>query len=110
MKNIIIGGTHGLGLEIARKLQALGEETFIVGRSYNEAGHGDGLKLDLLNLEEARQLASKVKELEASAISFYWVAGYGYNGDFTEQDSPENMAAVNFGNVLPAAQQAFKSM
>lgn len=110
MKNIIIGGTHGLGQEIAKKLQELGEETFVVGRSYEQADHGDGLKVDLSKAEEAAELGNKVKELGATAINFYWVSGYGYNGDFTEQESPESMAAVNFGNVLPAAQQAFKSM
>jgi len=111
MKNIIIGGTHGLGLEIAKKLRAAGEETFAVGRSYNEAGHGDGLKVDLANPEEARLLADKVKELAAAgAVNFYWVAGYGYKGDFARQESPEQMAAVNFGNVLPAAQQNFTAM
>lgn len=110
MKNIIIGGTHGLGQEIAKKLQASGEQTFVVGRSYDEAEHGDGLKVDLSKAEEAQELANKVKELGATAINFYWVSGYGYNGDFAEQESPDKMAAVNFGNVLPAAQQAFKTM
>lgn len=110
MKNIIIGGTHGLGQEIAKKLQSSGEETFVVGRTYDESEHGDGLKVDLSKAEEAKELAHKVKELSASAINFYWVSGYGYSGDFAEQESPENMAAVNFGNVLPAAQRAFKSM
>lgn len=110
MKNIIIGGTHGLGQEIASKLRASGEETFVVGRSYDEAEHGDGIKVDLSKVEDAKELAKAVKELGVTANSFYWLSGYGYNGDFAEQESPENMAAVNFGNVLPAAQQAFKSM
>ncbi len=110
MKNIIIGGTHGLGYEIAKTLRASGEDTFVVGRSYEEAEHGEGLKVDLSKLEEAKELADAIKELGATAINFYWVSGYGYNGDFAEQESPENMAAVNFGNVIPAAQQAFMSM
>lgn len=110
MKNIIIGGTHGLGHEIAQKLRASGEETFVVGRSYNEAVHGEGLKIDLSKKEDAKELANKVEKLGATAISFYWVSGYGYTGDFAEQESPEDMAAVNFGNVLPAAQEAFRSM
>ena len=110
MKNIIIGGTHGLGQEIAKKLQASGEETFVVGRSYDEAVHGEGLRVVLAKAEEAKELGNKVKELGATAINFYWVSGYGYNGDFAEQEAPENMAAVNFGNVLPAAQEAFRSM
>jgi short-subunit dehydrogenase len=108
--NIIIGGTHGLGQEIAKELQTSGEETFIVGRSYDETKHGEGLKVDLAKIEEAKLLADKVRELGSNAINFYWISGYGYNGNFTEQQSPENMAAVNFGNVLPAAQAAFKSM
>ena len=108
--NIIVGGTHGLGQEISKKLQSLGEETFVVGRSYNETEHGEGLKVDLSKTEEAKGLANTIKGLGATAINFYWVSGYGYNGDFAEQDSPENMAAVNFGNVLPAAQEAFRSM
>jgi short-subunit dehydrogenase len=115
MKNIIIGGTRGLGQEIANRLQASGEETFVVGRSYDETEHGEGMRVDLSNLEEAHGLADKVKELGANAINFYWIAGLGYTGDFTEQKppefpAPETIAAVNFGNVLPAAQQAFESM
>ena len=110
MKNVILGGTHGLGQEIAKKLQSLGQETFVVGRSYNKTEHGDGLKVDLSRLEEAQELANAVKSLGTTAANFYWVSGFGYHGDFAEQESPERMAAVNFGNVLPAAQQAFKNM
>lgn len=110
MKNIVIGGTHGLGQEIAQNLQSSGEETFAVGRSYNEPEHGEGLRVDLAKIEEAKELANKVAELGASAINFYWVAGYGYAGNFAEQRSPEDMAAANFGNVLPIAQRAFQSM
>lgn len=110
MKNIIIGGTHGLGLAIAKRLQSLGEATFIVGRSYSKAEHGDGMKTDLSDMAQAKELAATIKDLGTAGINFYWVSGYGYNGDFIEQESPERMAAVNFGNVLPAAQAAFKSM
>lgn len=108
--NIIIGGTTGLGQEIAKKLKATGQETFIVGRSYTEAEHGPGRKVDLSKTKDATDLAAKIRELTAGPINFYWVAGYGYVGNFSEQDSPEQMAAVNFGNVLPAAQHAFTSM
>ncbi len=108
--NIIVGGTHGLGREIALALQEAGHDTFVVGRSYDEAEHGNGMRVDLSSAEESLQLAEKVKELSKTALNFWWVSGYGYNGDFTEQPEPAVMAAVNFGNVLPAAQAAFSVM
>jgi short-subunit dehydrogenase len=111
MMNIIVGGTHGLGKEIALALQEQGQDTFVVGRSYDEAIHGEGAQVDLASAEESLGLAQKVKELgEKALLSFWWVSGYGYNGDFTEQQKPEVMAAVNFGNVLPAAHAAFSAM
>lgn len=110
MKNIIVGGTHGLGQEIAKQLHSKGEETFVVGRSYEPAAHGDGLKINLASEEDAHLLAERIKDLGDTAINFYWVSGYGYNGDFAEQEAPEKMAAVNFSNVLPAAQVAFQKM
>jgi 3-oxoacyl-[acyl-carrier protein] reductase len=36
------------------------------------------------------------------------VAGYGYNGDFAAQSSPKQMVDVDFANVLPLAQAAWK--
>jgi short-subunit dehydrogenase len=109
--NIIVGGTHGLGKEIALALQEQGQDTFVVGRSYDEATHAEGAKVDLASSEESLRLAQQVKELGQKAlVSFWWVSGYGYNGDFTEQLEPAVMAAVNFGNVLPAAQAAFSAM
>jgi short-subunit dehydrogenase len=110
MKNIIIGGTHGLGKEIASLLQTNGDETYIVGRTYNEADHGEGARIDLASSADARILAKRISNLGDAALSFYWVSGYGYNGDYIDQERPEMMAAVNFGNVLPAAQEAYRKM
>jgi len=110
MNNIIVGGTRGLGSEIAKQFQIKGEKTFIVGRSFDPSLHGEGFKVDLASSKEANQLAERILSLGDTAISFYWVSGYGYNGDFTSQPDPERMAAANFGNVLLAAQAAFKRM
>jgi short-subunit dehydrogenase len=110
MQNIIIGGTHGLGSAIADKLRTNGEETFIVGRSYDESLHGPGLRIDLSSLPDAHLLASKIAEIGTGEFNFFWVSGYGYSGNFAEEESPEQMAAVNFGNVLPAAQAAWQQM
>lgn len=110
MINIIIGGTHGLGREIALQLQQAGEETFVTGRSHDKTKHGDGMRVNLAEADDAQALATRICTLGARAINFYWVAGSGYKGDFADQDSPDLMAAANFGNVLPAAQVAFKRM
>ncbi len=110
MKNILIGGTHGLGAEIARELQDKGESTFIVGRTYDESKHGEGLRIDLSQTQDAAKLAKQIEVMNDSAFNFYWIAGYGYVGDFDKQPHPDVMAAVNFGNVLPAAQVAFRLM
>lgn len=108
--NIIIGATHGLGESIAKQLRERGEETFVVGRSYDEAKHGKGLKIDLTIESDASLLAERIQQLNSLSLNFFWVSGYGYIGDFDSQVAPEKMAAVNFGNVLPAAQSAFRLM
>jgi short-subunit dehydrogenase len=111
--NIIIGGTHGLGSEIARELQARGEETFVTGRSYKEAEHGPGMAVDLRRLDQVGRLTDYVLNLDDMPLEgFYWVAGYGYNGDFVAQNTPEDnahdMALANFANVIPIAQAAWQ--
>jgi 3-oxoacyl-[acyl-carrier protein] reductase len=111
MINFIVGGTHGLGKAITDVLQAQGQATFVVGRSYNEAAHGAGMHADLRSTVDADLVADKVADLaKQTPLDFWWVAGYGYNGDFADQQEPAVMAAVNFGNVLPAAQAAFRAM
>jgi short-subunit dehydrogenase len=108
--NIIIGGTHGLGASITRQLQEQDEETFVVGRSFDEVKHGKGFKIDLSSESDAALLGERIRQFDNTPLNFFWISGYGYNGDFSSQESPEKMAAVNFGNVLPAAQAAFRIM
>jgi short-subunit dehydrogenase len=106
--NLIVGGTHGLGGEIAHVLQEKGEETFVIGRSYDEATHGMGAALDLSNDTDVQTFVENLPNLDVTG--FYWVAGYGYNGDFSEQPNPRKMAAVNFANVMPIAQAIWQKL
>ncbi len=106
--NIIVGGTHGLGQEIAAELRRRGEETFVTGRSYEEAKHGPGMQADLAIDKDMQALK---KYIESSDFKgFFWVAGYGYQGDFAKQPDPRKMVAVNLSNVLPVAQAAWKKL
>ena len=99
--NIILGGTHGLGAEIAQ----LVKDPFVIGRSYDEKLHGTGMRADLADL---RDVAAIVDFITANQLTgFYWVAGYGYMGDFSDQKDVLHMATVNFAHVLPIAQAAW---
>lgn len=110
--NLVLGGTHGLGLEVARQLQNRGKETFVVGRSYNESEHGPGMAVDLSDEAQIERLVERVNQgLGGAALNgFYWVAGHGYNGNFADQPEPEKMAKTNFANVVPLAQAAWRGL
>jgi len=110
--NIILGGTHGLGAEIAAQLQSAGEETFVTGRTYDAAKHGPGAAVDLAESEDVRVLLKQLDEkiTPAEAVNFYWCAAMGYAGDFAAQPDVQRMAAVNLGGVLGVAQYAWKQM
>ncbi len=81
--NIIIGGTKGLGYEIAQSLRANGEEAFVTGRTYEKDKHGEGRVLDLANDEDVESFARFIREEIAvdGLKRFFWVAGYGYLGE-----------------------------
>ena len=106
--NVIVGGTHGLGQEIAAELRRRGEETFIVGRTYDETMHGPGMCVDLSNDEDAKALLEFVEK--TGFKGFYWVAGYGYKGDFSKQHDPRKLVLVNLANMMPVAQAAWKKL
>lgn len=106
--NLILGGTHGLGREITLSLQEKGEETYVTGRSYDETVHGAGAQLDLSDEADVQDFVENIDTL--GITGFYWVAGYGYNGDFSQQSEPQKMADVNFANVMPVAQAVWKKL
>lgn len=106
--NIVLGGTHGLGAEIAKQLEAQGREAFLIGRSYNESSSRKGLAADLSSNEDIERIKNVISSLDIEA--FFWVAGYGYIGDFSTQSNVLRMGQVNFTNVLPIAQEAWKKL
>jgi 3-oxoacyl-[acyl-carrier protein] reductase len=106
--NLILGGTHGLGQKIAAELQRQGKDTFVVGRTYDQGKHGSGMKADLSKPEDIEAVVQKIGQ--ADIEGFYWVAGYGYVGDFAEQPEPQKMAEVNFSNIMPIAQTIWQKM
>ncbi len=105
---VILGGTSGLGREIAKVFQARGEQTFVVGRSYDET-HGLGMRADFADPTDIERLVEYLHKMD-DKLDLYWLTGVGYQGDFAVQQHPEKMAAVNFGNVLPVIQAIWQKM
>ncbi len=112
MTNIILGGTSGLGKEISVQLRENGQDTLVLGSSYDAAKNGDGIAIDLGSERSVFECIDILdKKLGGQALeSFWWVSGLGYNGDFSEQHDPRNMAVVNFAGALPLVQFVWKKL
>lgn len=109
--NIILGGTSGLGRDIARHLQARGEETFVVGRSYSAEKHGAGRKVDLQQREAIEQLIAFVRDLGTTTLKrFFWVSGEGYVGNFADQPGVTEMLYAHVAHSVPVVQAAWQKM
>lgn len=106
--NIILGGTRGLGEELAKQLGIQGKETFVIGRSHDKALHRPGMAADLTKIDDVEKVIARIREL--SVESFFWVAGYGYVGDFSKQPDVLDMAYSNFAHALPIAQAAWHQL
>jgi NAD(P)-dependent dehydrogenase (short-subunit alcohol dehydrogenase family) len=110
--NIVLGGTSGLGQEITARLRHDGEQVWALGSSYDSEKHGDGLKVDLASEKNVDKAVEDLRSRlgEQTIRSLWWVSGYGFNGDFAEQEDPRRMAVVNFAGALPIAQFAWREM
>lgn len=107
--NIVLGGTHGLGWELARLLRENSEDTYVIGRSYDEGKHGNGLSIDLADRDDVSNLINFIDSQEDN-FNFYWPAGFGYTGDFAEQKDVQLMMDVNLANVVPVVQRVWQKM
>ena len=111
--NLVLGGTSGLGAEIVAELHARGEETFVIGSSYTEAEHGQGMRVNLAQEDEVYGFNEYLQARNVGGLTirrFFWTAGIGYNGDFVDQPNAHEMALVNFANVVPIAQEVWRIM
>ncbi|MFZ1483911.1 MAG: SDR family oxidoreductase [Candidatus Saccharimonadales bacterium] len=110
--NIILGGTHGLGWEIACLMRKVGNECYIIGRSYDSAKHGKGARVDLANREAVENFIFKLDSLfvENEIESFIWSAGVGYQGDFELQQDVATTVDINVTNSLLIAQKVWQKM
>lgn len=110
--HIILGGTSGLGWEIAKLLRSRGERVLVLGKFYNEGDFGEGFALDLYDEESVSWAAGELeRRLGAEPVqSFVWAAGYGWRGRFADQPDIRSMAVVNFAGALPFVQSVWQRM
>lgn len=110
--HIVLGGTSGLGLDIANLLRADGGRVLVVGRFHDEAQHGEGFALDLYDRGAVEWSVDELEQRLSGEVleSFVWSAGYIARGNFAEQENVRSMAEVNFAGALPLVQWAWKHM
>lgn len=110
--HIVLGGTSGLGLDIANLLREQGGRVLVIGRTHNEAEHGEGFALDLFDRGAVEWSVDELEQRLSGEVleSFVWSAGYIMRGNFAEQENVRSMAEVNFAGALPLVQWAWKHM
>ncbi len=112
---LILGGTRGLGREIALALQQREQPTIVLGRSVEKVvlrGQQVQIRCDF---EQPDSVSGAIRILEIGKYDirdFYWVAGTLNKKPFHELKSDELLREldVNFRNPLPLVQFAWKAL
>ena len=110
--HIILGGTSGLGWEMAQQLRKQGRRVLVLGKTHNPQRHGEGFPLDVYYSDQVESASARIEQiLNGDDIEqFVWSAGYGWRGDFEDQSDVYAMAEVNFSGALPLVQWAWSKM
>lgn len=101
MRSLIIGGTSGLGLEVAKLLKSMGDEVIITGRKNPNA---KGLQFQKFDLSMGAELPSAV-DVFVSALPkidrFIYSAGFYQEGNITELDQQAIHNMLDVGLSAP---------
>jgi 3-hydroxy acid dehydrogenase / malonic semialdehyde reductase len=111
---LILGASHGLGLEIAKLTYDAGAHNIKVARSYQngEVARKTYFHCDLGGLDSTLSLIKRLRDSQLHIDRFFWVAGRHLKGPFAENDPTQikNTLDVNFGNSVLIAQEVWRQM
>ncbi len=96
MSNLIIGGTSGLGLEIAKHMSSVGEDVIVAGRHDPEVSSLEYRHLDLAGGDLPQRMGRFVAELPPIK-SLVYAAGFFQEGHMTELSDEDVDAMVDVG-------------
>lgn len=104
LKNfLIVGGSSGLGLELAKIYNELGHAVFITDRKDPKIGNIKFFRLDITdNAEDViRQIDEVVSKLE-KVNTLIWAAGFYQEGYIDKLKDKEILKMINIGLAAPA--------
>ena len=61
--HIILGGTSGLGLEMAWQLKENGKRVLALGKTHNAQEHGEGFSLDVYYPEQVAVAPARIEQI-----------------------------------------------
>jgi short-subunit dehydrogenase len=96
MNAVIIGGTSGLGLELAKKLAKQGIEVVVTGRNDPKSQELSFIRLDLSAPDLAKRMELFVKGLPKVDL-FVYAAGYYQEGRITDLSEEQIEDMINVG-------------
>lgn len=104
LKNIlIVGGTSGLGLELAERYAALGQSVFVTGRKDPARSELTFLPLSITaNSGETAENVRKLKENLPQINTLVYAAGFYQEGHIDDLKEEEILTMVNTGLVAPS--------
>ena len=101
MRSLIVGGTSGLGLEIAKLLQGSGDEVIITGRKNPDV---KGLQFQKFNLDLGAELSGAVDTFVSALPKIdrlFYVAGFYQEGNLTELEDQAIKNMLDVGINAP---------
>jgi short-subunit dehydrogenase len=96
MNTLIVGGTSGLGLEIARNEAELGNEVIVTGRHDPKVGFAEYREFDLSKDNLPARIGEFVMNLP-TVNSLVYAAGYYQEGRITDLSDEDVDAMINVG-------------
>jgi short-subunit dehydrogenase len=96
MNTLIVGGTSGLGLQIAKKLESAGDEVYVTGRRELDEPNLHYEAFDLSTPDLPQRIVELVKKLP-EINSLVYAAGYFQEGRVTDLSEKQIEEMINVG-------------